>query len=79
MGTITTEGKASRLVQFDRLNTVVTFHSRSRLTGKTIKTALEDCEKFLHTMSDMGIGLWMPLTVPVVCMMMDPSVDSMLP
>ena len=57
MGTITTEGKASRLVQFDRLNTVVTFHSRSRLTGKTIKTALEDCEKFLHTMSDMGIDL----------------------
>ena len=57
MGTITTEGKASRLVQFDRLNTVVTFHSRSRLTGKTIKTALEDCEKFLHTISDMGIDL----------------------
>ena len=57
MGTITTEGKASRLVQYDRLNTVVTFHSRSRLTGKTIKTALEDCEKFLHTISDMGIDL----------------------
>ena len=57
MGTITTEGRATRLVKYDRLNTTVTFHSRSRLTSKTIKTALEDCEKFLHTMSEMGVDL----------------------
>ena len=44
-------------LQFHRLTTTVTFHSRSRLTSKTIKTALEDCEKFLQTMSDMGTKL----------------------
>lgn len=55
MGTIITEGRSSRLVEYNRLKTTITFRSRNRSTSRAIKTAMEDCEKFLNTMAEMGV------------------------
>lgn len=55
MGTITTEGKATRLVEYDRLVSTITFRSRDNRTSKSVKATLDDCEKFLVIMSDLGV------------------------
>lgn len=57
MGTITTEGRSSRLVKYDRLKMTINFCTRNRSTSKSIKTAMDDCEKFLNIMADMGVKL----------------------
>ena len=51
----------------DFKSSLVSFASTARMTNELI------------ALSDMGTGLWIPLDVPVVCMIIEKSEDPLLP